>query len=78
MTAKLTFEKALEKLEQIVHEMEAGQLPLDNALKKFEEGMKLSRFCTEKLNETEEKITQLMEAANGSIREAPFDEGTPE
>mgnify|MGYP003526945616 CR=1 FL=1 len=71
--AKLSFEKALDQLEQIVQEMEAGKLSLENALKKFEEGMKLSRFCSQKLEETEKKITLLMEAQDGSIRETPFE-----
>lgn len=71
--AKLSFEKALDQLEQIVQEMEAGKLSLENALKKFEEGMKLSRFCSQKLEETEKKITLLMEAQDGSILETPFE-----
>lgn len=71
--AKITFEKALEQLEGIVQEMESGDLTLDNALKKFEEGVKLSQFCSKKLEETEKKITLLMEQADGSIKEAPFD-----
>lgn len=71
--AKISFEKALEKLEQIVHEMESGQLPLETALKKFEEGIKLSQFCSEKLDETEKKISVLMEAADGTIQEQPFE-----
>ena len=71
--AKLSFEKALEQLEQIVQELESGELPLEKALNKFEEGMRLSRFCTNKLEETEKKITLLMERADGSVSEAPFD-----
>ncbi|MBR9982484.1 MAG: exodeoxyribonuclease VII small subunit [Desulfatitalea sp.] len=70
--AKLSFEKALEQLEQIVQEMEAGELTLENALKKFEEGIKLSRYCSQKLDETEKKVTLLMEQADGSIQETPF------
>lgn len=71
--AKLSFEKALDQLEQIVQEMEAGKLSLENALKKFEEGIKLSRFCSQKLEETEKKITLLMESQDGSILETPFE-----
>lgn len=71
--AKMTFEKALEKLEQIVQEMESGQLPLENALKKFEEGIKLSQFCSEMLDETEKKVSLLMEKSDGTINEVPFD-----
>lgn len=71
--AKLSFEKAMEQLEQIVQEMESGELTLENAFKKFEEGIRLSRYCTRKLEDTEKKITLLMEQADGSISEAPFD-----
>ena len=44
--AKQTFESAMKKLEQIVGELESGDLPLEKALKKFEEGVQLSTFCT--------------------------------
>jgi exodeoxyribonuclease VII small subunit len=73
--AKMAFEKALEQLEQIVQEMESGELTLENALKKFEEGIKLSRYCSQKLEDTEKKITLLMEQSNGSIEETHFDAG---
>lgn len=79
--AKLSFEKALEQLEQIVQEMEAGELALENALKKFEEGVKLSQFCSQKLDETEKKITLLMQQSDGNVKETPFqpnDSTTPE
>lgn len=72
--SKLSFEKSLERLESIVEEMESGQLSLENAMKKFEEGVKLSQLCTQTLNETEKKITLLMEQSDGSIVEKPFGE----
>ena len=72
--SKLSFEKSLERLESIVEEMESGQLSLENAMKKFEEGIKLSQLCTQKLNETEKKITLLMEQSDGSLVEKPFGE----
>ena len=71
---KLSFEKALERLETIVQEMESGELSLENALKKFEEGIKLSQLCHHKLNETEKRITLLMEQSEGSVNEMPFDD----
>ena len=70
--AKQTFEKALEQLEKIVQEMETGELTLENALKKFEEGVKLSQFCAQKLDETEKKITLLTRQTDGSVEETPF------
>lgn len=62
--AKEKFEDALEKLENIVREMEAGEMPLDSALKSFEEGIRLIRFCTAKLDETERRVEQLLEKEN--------------
>ncbi|MBW1649585.1 MAG: exodeoxyribonuclease VII small subunit [Deltaproteobacteria bacterium] len=53
------FETAIKKLEDIVLKMETGELSLDESLKKFEEGIKLSKFCSDKLNEAEEKISML-------------------
>ncbi len=69
---KQTFEQALSSLEQIVKNLEAGDLPLEEALKKFEEGVKLSKFCSRKLDETEKKITILMRDNNGKVIEKPF------
>ena len=70
--AKQTFEKAMEKLEQIVQELESGDQPLEKALKKFEEGVKLSKFCSEKLDETEKRITILLQNQEGNLFEKPF------
>lgn len=73
---KQTFEKALDQLEKIVDNLESNELSLENALKKFEEGMKLSQFCAKKLDETERKISLIMEKSKGDIDESPFeDEG---
>jgi exodeoxyribonuclease VII small subunit len=70
--AKQTFEQAIKKLEKLVQELEAGDRPLEEALNKFEEGMKLSKFCAEKLDETEKKITVLLQNQKGGLQEAPF------
>jgi exodeoxyribonuclease VII small subunit len=78
MNKAMTFEKAMKKLEEIVQELEAGQLSLEESLKKFQEGVKLSKFCSSKLDETEKKITLLLKDRNGSLIEMPFidnDEG---
>jgi exodeoxyribonuclease VII small subunit len=58
--AKGKFEDALEKLEDIVKKMEAGELPLDDALKSFEEGIKLIRFCQAKLDEAERRVEMIL------------------
>ena len=70
--AKLTFEKALEQLEDIVDVLESDELSLEKALAKFEEGMKLSQFCSNKLDETEKKISLIMEKTSGDYEEVSF------
>ena len=70
--ASLTFEKAMKKLEQIVRELESGDQPLEKAIKKFEEGVQLSKFCSEKLDETEQRITLLLKDQTGNVFEKPF------
>lgn len=56
-----TYESAVTRLEEIVAKLEDGKLPLDEALKLFEEGTMLSRFCNECLNKAEQKIIALSE-----------------
>ncbi|OPY81921.1 MAG: Exodeoxyribonuclease 7 small subunit [Smithella sp. PtaU1.Bin162] len=58
--AREKFEDALEKLEGIVKKMESGDLPLDEALKSFEEGIKLIRFCQDKLDDAERRVEILL------------------
>jgi exodeoxyribonuclease VII small subunit len=70
--AKKTFEQSLKQLEQLVAELESGELSLEQAMKKFEEGMELSRFCAQKLEETERRITLLMRDSSGQTVEKPF------
>jgi len=57
---KKTFEQAIKRLEEIVAELEEGNLPLEESLKIYEEGVELTKFCSTKLNETEEKIKTLV------------------
>lgn len=71
--AEKKFEKAMERLEEIVKALESGELGLDESLKIFEEGMKLVRFCEEKLNEAEKKVTILTKRPDGSLEEVPFE-----
>jgi exodeoxyribonuclease VII small subunit len=71
--AKQTFEQAIQQLEKIVQELESGDLPLEQAMKKFEDGIQLSRFCAQKLDETESRITALLRDKNGNIQETVFD-----
>ena len=70
--AKKNFEQAIKQLEQIVQELESGDMPLEKAIKKFEEGIQLSKFCNQKLDESEKKVTRLMQDAAGNISETPY------
>jgi len=70
--AKQTFETAMKRLEAIVQELEDGDLSLDDALKRFEEGIKLSRFCSNKLDEAEKKVTLLLKDEKGEVRKEAF------
>ena len=64
--AKKTFEQSMHELEQIVAELESGTLPLDQALKKFESGIKLSKACSRMLDDTEKRIALLLQDRDGN------------
>jgi len=72
--AKPTFEDAMKRLEDIVQELESGSLSLDEALKTFQEGIKLSKFCAKKLDEAERKVSILLQDGSGTVRSEPFDD----
>ena len=62
---KFDLEKALTDLEELVEELESGDLPLEKAMKKFEEGIKLTRGCQTALKEAEQKVEILLKSAGG-------------
>jgi len=66
------FETALAALEQKVKQLEEGNLPLEEALRVFEEGMALSEFCGQKLHEAEQKVEILLKRADGGLAREPF------
>jgi exodeoxyribonuclease VII small subunit len=68
------FEKAFQQLEKIVQRLESEQLPLDESLQLFEEGIRLSRFCNQKLEEVEKKIELILADAKGQPQVEPFEE----
>jgi len=76
MSEKFQFEKALAELEKIVEALEAGELSLDEALKQYEEGVKLTRACQTKLQEAEKKIEILTRGLAGELKVEPFDPET--
>ena len=67
-----SFEKALARLEEIAAEMESGELGLEKMVAAFEEGQKLVKLCSSKLNEVEKKIEMLVKNADGSVGTEPF------
>lgn len=64
---ELTFEAALNRLESIVYNLENGSLPLEESLAQFDEGMRLSKICGDKLAEAGNKIEMLMKKTDGSL-----------
>lgn len=69
---KVKFEEALKRLEEIVAQLEEGELALDDSLKIFEEGIRLSRLCSCKLEEAEKKIEILIKNKDGQLSKKPF------
>lgn len=70
---KLNFEKSMKQLEEIVQELESGDLSLEKAIKKFEDGVRLSKLCSKQLDETEKKVTMLLRDQKGKISVNSFD-----
>ncbi|MGD9564252.1 MAG: exodeoxyribonuclease VII small subunit [Pyrinomonadaceae bacterium] len=66
-----TFEASLNELERIVKQLEDGDMPLEDSLKLFEDGVRLSRECRERLTNAERRIEVLMKDSNGSIALEP-------
>ncbi len=69
--AKKTFEQALARLEEITRELEEGDLSLEQSLKKFDEGIKLTRFCNEKLEDVRARV-ELLLAEDDSLSVVDF------
>lgn len=66
------FEKALAELDARVHQLESGELSLEDALKAFEDGIRLTRECQQALSEAEQKVQLLLEKADGSTERTDF------
>jgi exodeoxyribonuclease VII small subunit len=71
--AKEKFEEALNKLEKIVSKLEKGDIPLEESLKLFEEGIRLSRLCNQKLDEAEQRVEILLKDKEGVLKAQPFE-----
>lgn len=70
---KLSFEEAMDRLEQIVTSMERGEAPLEESLSLFAEGTKLLKQCTALLDKAEQQVTKLTRGADGTLKEVPFE-----
>ena len=69
---EIKFEKAIQRLEKIVDDLEKGELDIDKSLEIFEEGIKMSRVCSKKLNEAEAKIEKLTQSQKGELASELF------
>jgi len=67
------FEEALDRLEGIVSKLEEGDLGLEESLKLFEDGIRLSHFCNQKLDEAEQKVEILLRSREGLLKPHPFE-----
>jgi exodeoxyribonuclease VII small subunit len=70
--ALATFEESLKQLEGIVAQLERGDLPLEDSIKMFEEGMRLSGQCKQELDSAESKVQILLKQRDGSLKPEPF------
>lgn len=68
------FEQAMKELEDVVEKLEKGELTLDESVEYFQKGVELSKYCSKKLDETERRITILLEKENGEIAEEEMPE----
>jgi exodeoxyribonuclease VII small subunit len=71
-TADLTFEQAFRQLEEVVQKLEAGDLPLEESLALFERGMLMARLCEGKLEQAEQKVSQIVSMDSEGPVLAPF------
>lgn len=74
MATEMKFEEALKKLEEIVRSLEDGDLPLDESLEKYEEGIRLSKICAKRLEAAKKKVEVLLKSEDGSFELKAFDE----
>lgn len=71
---KVCFEDAMKRVEEIVQQMERGELGLDELVAHFEEGQRLIKLCTSRLSEVERKIDKLVKGENGEIEAVDFEQ----
>lgn len=71
---ELSFEEAFKELEDTVHRLEGGGLTLDESIALFERGMRLAKYCSQKLDDAELKVSQLISSEAGGYKLVPFEE----
>lgn len=74
----LSYEAALTQLDALIHKLEGGSIPLEDAITTYERGTRLARHCEELLDRTERRVTALMVGADGRTTEAPLEIGAAE
>ena len=74
---EMPFETALKKLESIVLNLEKGDVSLEEALKSYEEGVKMADICSKRLTEAGRRVEVLMKTSGGKFKTAPFEDETP-
>ncbi len=72
MSKEMTFEQAMLELEQITKQLESGEIPLDDSLKLFEKGVELTRFCSNTLEDAQQKIAILTKDNQGNMKAKLF------
>jgi len=72
MSEEKTFEESLNELERVAQSLERGDLSLEQAIAEFEKGMKLSKECSEKLEQAEKRINMLVQTDDGKMQEETF------
>ena len=75
---EVAFETALKKLESIIENLETGDLSLEDALKQYEEGVKMADLCSKRLSEAEKRVEVLMKTNPGKFKAVPFEENGEE
>jgi exodeoxyribonuclease VII small subunit len=74
MKTNKSFESSLKELEEIVDQLEGGDLSLEKSLELFEQGVRLSRECQKRLDDAERKVEILLKGTGGAVTASPFDE----
>jgi exodeoxyribonuclease VII small subunit len=77
VSKKQTFEEAMERLEEVVRTLEAGELPLEQALALYEEGVRLTRLCSAKLDEARGRL-EVLAREGGALKVRPLESGGEE